>query len=112
MMNNEDEKLVNLCKENFLQNLLNYYNSTKKEETYGNLMVSKDSDFSHKNMMNYMPIERQSHLGIREINMGKKRNEIITVEALKRKKEKENEKNNENDNEADSEEENEDCKDE
>ena len=97
MMNNANEKLVDLCKEGFLKNLLNYYNSTKKEESYGNLMLSKDSDFSHKNKQYYLPIERQSHLGIREINMGKRRNEIITIEDLIKMKEKENEDDNESD---------------
>ena len=38
-------------------------------------------------MLNLTTNERESHLGIREINLGKKRNEIITIDALRMKKE-------------------------
>ena len=87
MMNNEVEKLDDLCKENFLKNLLNFYNSSEKEEKYGN------STF----------IERKPHLGIREINRGKTIEKIITIEALREKKKKQIKENNKDENRIDSE---------
>ena len=87
MMNNEVEKLDDLCKENFLKNLLNFYNCSEKEEKYGN------STF----------IERKPHLGIREINRGKTIEKIITMEALREKKKKQIKENNKDENRIDSE---------
>ena len=72
-------------------------------------MISKDSDFISKNMLNSTVIERKSHLGIREINRGKTREQLITTEALQEKIKKENEEDEED---VDSEDESEDLKDE
>ena len=113
MMDKEIVKLEELCKENFLTKLLNFYDSAKKEKNYSNLMISKDSDFTSKNMLNSTVIERKSHLGIREINRGKNLNEIITIEALEEKQRKEKEEeDNEDDEDIDSEEDSEDLKEE
>ena len=109
IMDNEAVKLDDLCKEKFLKNLLSFYDSTKKEKKYGNLMISKDSDFISKNMLNSTVIERKSHLGIREINRGKTREQLITTEALQEKIKKENEEDEED---VDSEDKSEDLKDE
>ena len=91
MMDNKIEKLYDLCKGNFLKELLKFYSFAIKGKEYANELISKDSKFSAQNYINYYSFKRQSHIGLRELNLGKKNNELITIEAL----EKENEDNEE-----------------
>ena len=60
MMDNKIEKLDDLCKGNFLKELLKFYSFAIKGKEYANEMISKKSN------------ERQSHIGLRELNLGKK----------------------------------------
>ena len=100
MLDNNTEKLENLCKEPFLKKLFEFYDFSKKEKNYKNIPITKDSKETSNNHI----IERSSHYGLREINRGRKINEQISIKDIKeqiekRKKEHENKEEGEDNNE-------------
>ena len=107
MLDNKIESINHLCKEPFLKSLIDHYSLSKKEKFYTNLMISKDSDISTKNIPNYMPIERKPHLGLKDINRGNTIEEMITVEDIKKMMEEEEEEEENLENKSDKQEDNE-----
>ena len=93
MLNNKFETLELLCKEPFLKKLLEFYDFSKKENAYNNFVITKDS----KGITSYYINKSKTHYGLREINRGRKINEQISIEDIKKNIEKRRKNNDSND---------------
>ena len=73
MEKTKSEKLEDLCRENFLKQLYEYFNFQQRDKYYNNLVISKSSNYNKNLDYQIISIERKSHEGFKK-NLNKKTN--------------------------------------
>ena len=86
MLNENIISLRTSCNKGFLKSLYEFYDFLDKDKNYSNIILSKDSDSNSEKNISHIHVKRMPHLGLKDINRGKKTDEILSVEELNKRK--------------------------